>query len=219
MKAAGRVMVAGVLAIGAWTPSGVWAQQKCGRELRMPVVGGWAEWKAVRGSARFALVDSERKGTETLYRLELSGGGENGGVMQVVVPEFPFQMDAAQELVMMRPGSPPVKMSGQMLEMMKANIRQHPNLTMDLMSRCASLVVVGAESVTVPAGTFKTRHLKDATTGDEVWVSERVPFGVVKHVGKGTGETVLVATGTGAKTAITETPIEMPPGMMGPPRN
>jgi len=213
------MLVAGLLAVAAGTPAGIAAQQQCGREWKMPVVGGWAEWRASRGSARFALIGSEQKEGKTLYRLEMSGGGENGGVMQVVVPNFPFQMDAAEELVMMRPGSPAMKLSGPMLEMMKANIRQRPNPTLDLASRCASLAVVGEESVTVPAGTFKTRHLKDATTGDEVWVSENVPFGLVKHVGKESGETVLVATGADAKSAITGTPIEMGPGMMGPPRN
>jgi hypothetical protein len=213
------MFVAGLLAVAAGTPARVAAQQQCGKEWKMPVVGGWAEWRASRGSARFALVGSEQKEGRTLYRVEMSAGGESGGVMQVVVPDFPFRMDAAEELVMMRPGSPPMKLSGTMLEMMKANLRQHPNATLDLASRCASLTIVGEESVTVPAGTFKTRHLKDAATGDEVWVSERVPFGLVKHVGKQSGETVLVATGAGAKSMITGTPIEMGPGMLGPPGN
>jgi hypothetical protein len=101
---------------------------------------------------------------------------------------------------------------------------------------CADLTKVGEETVTVPAGTFKTTHyhfksdrnvngMQISSEGD-VWVNPDVPFGMVKESGKTSGmrgeqemTMVLTATGKDAKSSITETPQEMGPGMMmGPPR-
>jgi hypothetical protein len=108
-----------------------------------------------------------------------------------------------------------MKMSGQMLAMMKSQMPAKQGGMADLARRCAAMTVVGVETITVPAGTFKTTHLKDKG-GEEVWASGDVPFAVVKHTGP-SGATVLAATGKDAKSAITGTPVEMQPGMMGPP--
>jgi len=58
--------------------------------------------------------------------------------------------------------------------------------------------VVGWESVTVPAGTFRALHV---TTGDggEVWASRDVPFGLVKTHGK---QGDLALTGRGAEREV-----------------
>ena len=81
-------------------------------------------------------------------------------------------------------------------------------------SRCSGAHVVGWESVTVPAGTFRALHV---TTDDEgeVWASRDVPFGLVKLRGK-QGDLVLSARGTDAKSSITEKPLDMG-GMMSKP--
>src|SRR2546426_10917 len=75
------------------------------------------------------------------------------------------------------------------------------------------LAVVGWESVTVPAGTFRALHV---TTGDggELWASRDVPFGVVKTHGK-QGDLALTGRGADAKSSIAEKPMEMP-GMAMP---
>jgi hypothetical protein len=66
--------------------------------------------------------------------------------------------------------------------------------------------LVGAEKVTVPAGTFDTKHYKHDLPKEaggmtlDVWMSDKaVPTGVVKMSGAGGIEMVLAATGMGAK--------------------
>jgi hypothetical protein len=78
--------------------------------------------------------------------------------------------------------------------------------------------LVGAEKVTVPAGTFETKHYKHDLPKEaggmtlDVWMSDKaVPTGVVKMSGAGGIEMVLASTGMGAKSkpetpAATEKP-------------
>jgi len=73
------------------------------------------------------------------------------------------------------------------------------------MTCTASMTLVGQESVTVPAA-----HFKDAATGYDVWLSEQVPFGMVKLRIAANEEILLSPYGAGATSSITETPIEMP---------
>jgi len=68
--------------------------------------------------------------------------------------------------------------------------------------------VVGWESVTVPAGTFRALHVK-TDDGGEVWASRDVPFGLVRTHGK-QGDLALTGRGADAKSSITEKPLEMP---------
>jgi hypothetical protein len=66
--------------------------------------------------------------------------------------------------------------------------------------------LVGSEKITVPAGTFETKHYKHELPKEaggmvlDVWMSDKaVPTGVVKMSGGGGIEMVLSSTGTGAK--------------------
>jgi len=66
--------------------------------------------------------------------------------------------------------------------------------------------LVGPEKITVPAGTFETKHYKREMPKDaggmtlDVWMSDKaIPTGVVKLSGAGGVEMVLSSTGTGAK--------------------
>jgi hypothetical protein len=88
------------------------------------------------------------------------------------------------------------------------------NAAFDWASRCSGAHVVGWESVTVPAGTFRALHVTTDDAG-EVWATRDVPFGLVKLHGK-QGDLVLAARGTDAKSSITEKPLEMG-GMMTKP--
>ena len=67
--------------------------------------------------------------------------------------------------------------------------------------------LVGAEKITVPAGTFDTKHYKHDLPKEaggmtlDVWMSDKaVPTGVVKMSGQGGIEMVLSSTGSGAKS-------------------
>jgi hypothetical protein len=66
--------------------------------------------------------------------------------------------------------------------------------------------LVGSEKITVPAGTFETKHYKHELPKEaggmtlDVWMSDKaVPTGVVKLSGAGNVEMLLSATGSGAK--------------------
>jgi len=66
--------------------------------------------------------------------------------------------------------------------------------------------LVGPEKITVPAGTFETKHYKRDLPKEaggmtiDVWMSDKaVPTGVVKLSGAGGIEMVLSSTGSGAK--------------------
>lgn len=191
--------------------------QGCGSNWKIPPVGSWAEWQGKMDKTRIAVVGQEDKGGKTLYRVEMAGGS-NGGVMQMVVPGFPWQMDQVEEMVMQRNGQPPMKMSGDMMAQVRAHMPPAGGAA-DIARRCAAMKTVGEETVTVPAGTFKTTHYKD-DTGNEVWISTDVPFGMIKYTGKDGTVSTLTGTGKDAKTAIVGTPTEMSPGMMmGPPKN
>jgi hypothetical protein len=76
--------------------------------------------------------------------------------------------------------------------------------------------LVGSEKITVPAGTFDTKHYKHELPKEaggmtlDVWMSDKaIPTGVVKMSGAGGIEMVLAATGMGAK-AKAEAPTEKP---------
>jgi hypothetical protein len=78
--------------------------------------------------------------------------------------------------------------------------------------------LVGAEKVTVPAGTFETKHYKHDLPKEaggmtlDVWMSDKaLPTGVVKMSGAGGIEMVLAKVGTGAKAKPEAKPAETKP--------
>lgn len=182
---------------------------------KLPAAGGWAEYHADSGDFKMMYIGHETAGEriEMAMNRTMRNGEATNVVMQLVVPAFPYQMAQASEMVMQMGDRPPMKVSGQMLDMMRQRAPDQSALSPDL---CARLTKVGTESVTVPAGTFSTTHYRDAQTNTDVWVDPSVPFGAVKVVSPHT-TMVLKAKGTGGTTGIRGTPQEMGPGMMGPP--
>lgn len=178
--------------------------------------GQWASFDGSSasgsGKLRLALVGAERSGDSTLYWLEVNFAGEQGhsGVVQLLTPSL-AAAGAPRAVVLKLGDQPAMKLSGEMASMMS---RKGTNTeAFDWPSRCAGAHVVGWESVTVPAGTFRALHV---TTDDgDVWASRDVPFGFVKMHGK-QGDLVLAARGVDAKSSITERPIEMPNLMTKP---
>jgi len=73
---------------------------------------------------------------------------------------------------------------------------------------------VGAEPITVPAGTFLCDHWQKDDGKQDVWVSSKVtPMGMVKEVSEGS-TMVLAKVITGARDHITGTPQKFDPQMM-----
>lgn len=186
------------------------AAQDCSVGIKPPAAGSWAEYTTREGTMRLALLGTEKRGEKNLIRMEVSMTSRQGPmIMQMLVPGYPYEMSSIEDFVMKAGNQPAMRMSPQMLQMMSSRM---PKDQVAEFCRNARMTRVGAESVTVPAGTFPTIHYRDAESGNDVWVSETLPFGMVKTKLKTGEEIILTGQGTGAKTQITETPQDMPMG-------
>ena len=188
------------------------AQETCAEYARTPAVGGWSQWQSKDGRFKLALIGTEQREGKDMYWIEMqgtqTGPGGNSGIMQILVPSFPFEMSAVKGMILKTEGKPAMKANDQMIGMMSSHMGNNQAST--AIKDCASWTKVGDESITVPAGTFKTIHFKDTKSTNEVWVSHDVPFGLVKGIFPGkASEVVLTGNGTDAKSSITETPMDM----------
>ena len=177
-------------------------------------VGQWASFDATGssggGKLRLAVVGSERSGDSTFYWFEVNAAGKDpsrSGIVQILAPSLASVAAAPRALIVKWGGQPAMKVSGQMAGMMGRKEGQGSS-AFDWAAHCTSARVVGWESVTVPAGTFRALHVT-ADDGTDVWGSRDVPLGMVKlHSAK--GDLALSARGSDAKSSITEKPMEMP---------
>ena len=182
--------------------------------------GQWASFDATNGGSeagklRLAVVGSERAGDTTLYWFEVSFMGKDpghSGVVQILNPSLAAGVAAPHGLIVKMGAQPAMKIPGPMATLMGKQAGQNTS-AFDWAARCSGAHVVGWESVTVPAGTFRTLHVA-TDDGAEVWGSRDVPFGLVKTHGR-QGDMALTARGSDAKSSITEKPLDMP-GMMMP---
>jgi hypothetical protein len=192
----------------------VQAQDACAENFKWPKVGAWAEYQGTYNkktpmTTRYAVVGTEdrkgveykwvefkmhdtKKDTDMIYQMLVPGGG-------------PLEMEGIEELVMKIGDRPATKMSGMMLGMMRKQLGQN----MAFKDACTEATLVGEEKVSVPAGSFTAKHFHSTKYEADMWVSPKVPFSMLKSVGK-SHELLLAATGDGAKSEITETPKEMP---------
>jgi hypothetical protein len=207
-----KTAVTGAALLSLWMHSPASAQD-CAVGIKPPAAGSWAEYTTADGSMRLALLGSETRAGKSLVRVEMSMTSKEGPmIMQVLVPGYPYEMSSIEDFIIKAPGQPAMRMSAQMLQMMASRM---PKDQIAEFCRNAQMTRVGDESITVPAGTFRTVHYRDATSGNDVWVSEDLPFGLVKSKLARGGEIVLTGKGTDARSQITETPQEM--GMPGRP--
>jgi hypothetical protein len=180
-------------------------------------LGQWSSFDASSGGKlRLAVVGSERSGDSTFYWFEVNFAGKdpnNSGVVQILAPGLAAGTAGAHAWIIKWGAQPAMRLSSQMVAMMGKKTGQN-NFIFDWAGNCNRAHVVGWESVTVPAGTVRALHVT-AEDGADVWASSDVPFGLVKLRGT-QGDLALTGHGMGAKSSITEKPLEMP-GMMMPP--
>lgn len=153
---------------------------------------------------RFALVADRGA---TWYEIK-AGTPQGESIVQMEVPGFPFTPDQIRRVVMKNGSGPALRLPDAMVDQYKSMAQAGP-LT-DIEAQCRTAEVVGEERIEVGAGSFMTTHLKFPESGGEVWVSAEVPFGIVRGVARGQGTMELTAHGTGAASAITETPVALP---------
>jgi hypothetical protein len=160
-------------------------------------------------SVQFAIVGQEQSDGEKGYWYEFQAETNQGPmIIQLLITKFPFSAEDVREMVMKVSGQPALKLSSNMLETMRQQMGPNPMKAFTEM--CSPGGVVGEETVTVPAGTFGTLHVRDSAGEGEAWISDDVPFGIVKGNSKDGTEMVLTEYGRDAVSSITETPQEMP---------
>jgi hypothetical protein len=196
----------------AFVPA-VQAQDACAENFKWPKVGAWAEYQGTYNqkgpvTSRYAVVGTEtRNGAEYKWiEFKMHDAAKNTDMIyQMLVPGGgPLEMDGIEEVVMKMGDKPAMKMGGMMLGMMKTQLGKN----MAFKDACTEVEMVGREKVTVPAGSFNAKHYHSAKYASDMWVDTKVPFSMLKSVGK-KHELVLTATGDGAKSEITDTPTEM----------
>ena len=177
---------------------------------RPPVIGEWAEmsWetedKKTPDRVRMGVIKEEQRAGKQMYWFQMIM--DNKGKRTIVQTLNSWDVTALSsprpaEVVMKMGDQPAMKMSGDM-------VGQSPAAKTDWREFCAKSKFIGEESVTVPAGTFKTRHYQ-SEEGD-TWVSLDAPvWHLVKMTTKKGKTMVLSAKGTGAKNEITEQPVDM----------
>ncbi len=159
------------------------------KALGIAKVGQWASFEGTSasggGKLRLAVVGSERAADSTFYWFEVNFAGQEpgkSGVVQILAPNLASGSAAPRSLVVKIGAQPAMRISGEMAGMMGQKPGQD-NAAFDWASRCSGAHVVGWESVTVPAGTFRALHVTTDDAG-EVWATRDVPFGLVKLHGK-----------------------------------
>lgn len=184
-------------------------------DLKKVPVGSWAEYGMKFGEidmkSRWALVARDDKSTtmemsmDNPMAAQMPGGGKIT-LKMVMDPDPVNAQNPVKEMIMQIGNGDPM--------MAPAEAPRQKFQKPD------ARTLVAKESIKVPAGTFKTSHYRDHTAVGtvDVWVSEDVaPLGLVKVLTtpepqQSDGKKVeippatmeLVATGTGAKPAITK---------------
>lgn len=199
------------LAVTLTVASPLAAQQDvCGVRIpKLPVPGGWVEYKTAEGNMKMAYLGKDAAGE----RIQMGiSGGRQSMVMQVVAKKFPYDASNMAEVIFQPKGQPAMRLPLRMLAMMQKQMPQASQITE---ANCSRLTEVGKESVTVGAGTFQATRYRD-TDGAEFWVTAEIPFGLVKSVTKQGTTMELVGHGKDAKSEIVGEPMDMPmPGGMG----
>lgn len=190
----------------------------CPNLYAAPRVGHYAELQFTNSAGesmliRFAVVRSEMVDGREHYWIEVISAppviGDNV-IVQMLVPHYPFDHQDLKAYIVKMPGAPARKVPEDLLAQIGEQTQTGPSWR----QLCGSTQDLGAERVTVEAGTFDTRHYRAGENmQDEFWIAD-VPFGMVKLV-QADSRMELVRHGTDARSSITEEPLEMelPPPM------
>ncbi len=151
-------------------------------------------------SMRIANVGDERHDGKVYHRYEMHVTNAQGSmVSQTLAAGRIFDTSDVREMVVQIPGLPIQRLTGDMLKSSLAMRPSRNELIADEV--CKSAESLGRKTVSVPAGTIETLHIRTAE-GDEAWISERVPGAMVKVITKEGMTMVLVQHGTGAESSI-----------------
>jgi hypothetical protein len=197
----------------------VWAQANCLQQVKFPAQGRWAEYKATYKETpyqvRYGVIGQESRAGKELQWVEMRMKGakqDRNMIYQMLVPSSLTEMGKVQEIVFKPGNKPAMKMSGQMMQLIRGQLDKQ-SLYGEM---CKGVTLVGKEKVTVPAGSFQALHFRNEEHASDSWISTQVPFSLIKSTGKDY-QVELTAQGAGATSSIKEKPQEMR-GMGGPGR-
>jgi hypothetical protein len=172
----------------------------------MPVIGGWSEYQITTkgeppSKMKIAIVGKEADAY--WYETVIEGKQDRRIVSKMLVSGNPEDRKNVKRMIFKTGNEPAMEMPVQMMQ----GSRQSTEST-------GKMIDKGEETIKVPAGTFKARHLQyqDGKKIVDSWVYKDIsPYGMVKSQSEDF-EMVLIGHGMGAKTQITETPkmFEMP---------
>lgn len=176
---------------------------------------GWTGGRSDKTTMRMALVGTERVDGATYYWYEMvitdpAKGAKGRTIIQMLVPGLNFQAASGLRGLILKSGEDAaMRMPDQMVRMMGGSIAGR-NVTADIARRCKEMALVGWEQVTVPAGTFRALHVRDAEDQTDAWVVPDLYFGLVRAKMKDGSTMELTGRGGDAKSSITETPRTAP---------
>jgi hypothetical protein len=182
-------------------------------------VGAWAAYRFTGGRAdgstiRMAIVGSERFGDSTYYWYEMQTTSAptqkpNHTIMQILMAGVASPRVAVRALIMKNNNQAAMRAPDMMVSMMSRSFTGGVSQYLERTCKQGGVRVVGVESVTVPAGSFRAVHIKDAE-GGEAWLQTGAGvFSMVKVLSKDGTVMALTGRGADAKSAITETPQPM----------
>jgi hypothetical protein len=191
-------------------------------ENQRMTIGTWASYEWTGGPSngskmRVAVVGKETHDGATYYWYEVTLDDarrpKDSMILQMLIPGL---LGTPRSVVMKAGQRPAMRMPEQMVRMMAS--QRGSNVAAEIARGCKEMEVVGWEQITVPAGSFRTLHLRHPQSGVNAWIQPSLNFAMVKATMKDGGTMALSGQGTGAKSSITETPQDMTGFPGGPPR-
>jgi len=209
-----RVLVSAIL-LSTVVPAGAQAQDACADLPKFfakpPKIGEWAEFtwqekgKEESQPIRMAVIKEEQRQGKKMYWLQMTVNGTDPSKRTIIQRLTPWDHSSlagenTAEVIMKMGNQPAMKVGPEHAKGAGGT---------DWREACKDSKYVGEESVTVPAGTYKARHYT-GSHGENTWASLDAPvWHMVKMTTKEGNTMVLSSTGMGAKSDITEQPMDM----------
>ena len=166
-----------------------------------PVVGCWSEYQMSnkgKSANKIKIAVVGKEGNDYWYETVMEVSDGESIISKSLISGDPSDTKNIKKMIVKSGTEPAMEMPGKITGMSRRG-SQIPQ---------GKLVEKGTEKVTVPAGTFTTKHIQRQFNDYVVdaWICKDVlPYGTVKIITKNS-EMVLLGCGTGAKTQLTETP-------------
>jgi hypothetical protein len=180
-------------------------------------VGQWSSYRYEGGRAdgttmRMAIVGSERQSDSTFlwYEMKIEDGkhpDRGPTITQILVSGLGTPDFSIHGMVMKAGDHQAIRYPDMMLQMMAGPIKKGVGSMVEQKCKQGSVQVLGWETVSVPAGSFRALHFRDGD--DEAWLSPELGFPLVKYTSTKQGTMELTGHGADAKSSITETPQSM----------